>query len=276
MKSNRIANWNYLLAPCALIVAGVVFAVPALNSGQTNKRRTSNSNRSEYKPSPTPRRALPKPVGLSRGFENFAQRDASARLIAASGTRVIVDPGDHYAKGEKHYKAGRYKEAAAELREAVRLSPDWDDPHYLLALALTELRQLEEAIAEFKQVVEFAIKDEPKILAYYNMGNAYFDLGQYENAIESYQQAIKLDPTLSKPHNNLGLAYAARGKLNEAAAEFDEAVRLKSDYAEAHYNLGVAYLLLSKKEEAEEQQRILEKLKPELAEKLGLLLKPNS
>jgi tetratricopeptide (TPR) repeat protein len=275
MKSNRISNWRYLLPPCALIVAGVVFAMPVLNSGQTSKRRTSNSKRSKPKPSPTPRRALPKPVGLSRGFENFAKRDASARLIAASGTRVIIDPGDHYAEGEKHYKAGRYKEAVAELREAVRLSPDWDDPHYVLALALTELGQLAEAIAEFKQVVEFAIKDEPKILAYYNMGNACFDLGQYDNAIESFRQAIKLDPTLSKPHNNLGLAHAALGKLNEAAAEFAKAVRLKPEYAEAHYNLGVAYLQMGKKNEAQAQQEALVGLKSPLAEKLGDLLKSN-
>lgn len=224
--------------------------------------------------SPAPRRPLPKPVSGRRGFEQFAQRDASARLIAAAGTRVIIDPDDHYTRGEEHYKAGRYKEAVIELREAVRLSPDWDDPHYVLALALTEFGQLKEAIEEFKRVIALAIKDDPKILSYYNIGNLYADLGEFENAIESYQQAIKLDPTLSKPHNNLGLAYAAVGKMNEAAAEFAKAVWLKPDYADAHYNLGVAYLLLDKKKEAEEEQGILTKLNPQLGEKLGRLLNP--
>lgn len=223
-------------------------------------------------PSPTPRRALSKPVA-ARGFEKFAHRDASARLIAAAGTRIVIDPDDRFARGEEHYKAGRYKEAVAELREAVRLSPDWDDPHYVLALALTELGQLKEAIEEYQRVIEVAIKDDPKLLAYYNMGNAYADLGEYQNAIESYRQAIKLDPALAKPHNNLGLAYAALDRLDEAAVSFKEAVRLKDDYPEAHFNLGVAYLQAGKVNEAQEQQRILLKLKPELATRLEGLIK---
>ena len=234
---------------------------------------------SQPKPSPTPRRQLPKPVGGSRGFEQFAKRDASARLIAAAGTRVIVDPGDFYSKGEANYKAGKYEAAARDLREAVKLSPDWEDPHYVLALALTETGKLKEAIAEFKHVVKLAIKDEPKILSFYNMGNAYADLGEYHDAIDSYNQAIKLNANsanpqpLSKPHNNLGLAYAALGQLTEAVSEFNQAVQLRPDYAEAHYNLGVAYVQLGRKPEAEGQRKILSKLNPDLAAKLGALIR---
>ena len=124
-----------------------------------------------------------------------------------------------------------------------------------------------------------AIKDEPKILAYYNMGNAYADLGQYKEAIEAYQKAIQINARsaepqkLSKPHNNLGLAYAASGQLSDAIVEFNQAVQLRPDYAEAHFNLGVAYLQLGRKREANEQQRTLVKLNPELASKLDILVK---
>ena len=165
-------------------------------------------------PSPTPRRPLPKPKEGSRGFEHSAKRDASARLIAGGATRVIVDPGDHFARGEAHYKGRQYEPAVKELREAVKQSPDWEDPHYVLALSLAELGRLKEAIEEYKQVIALAIKDDPKILSYYNMGNAYADLGEYQEAIKSYQYAIDLNANslqpqpLSKPHNNLGLAFA--------------------------------------------------------------------
>lgn len=234
---------------------------------------------SQPKPSPTPRRPLLKPVGGSRGFEQFAKRDASARLIAAAGTRVVVDPGDFYSKGEANYQAGKYEAAVRDLKEAVKLSPDWEDPHYVLGLALTELGNLKEAIEKFKQVVKLAIKDQPKILASYNMGNAYANLGEYQGAIKSYQQAIELNANslqpqpLSKPHNNLGLAYAASDRLEEAVAEFKQAVQLRPSYAEAHYNLGVAYIQLGRKPEAEDQQKVLENLKPELAAKLEALIR---
>jgi Flp pilus assembly protein TadD len=229
---------------------------------------------------PATHRPLPKPVAGARGFDQFAKRDASARLIAVAGTRVIVEPpGDHFAKGEAYYKAGKYEAAAKELRESVKVSPDWDDPHYVLALSLTELGQLKEAIEEFKQTIRLAIKDDPKILSYYNIGNAYSDLGQYKEAIEAYRQAIKLNANssnpqpLSKPHNNLGLAYAALGQLTEAVSEFNQAAQLKPDYPEAHYNLGVAYVQQGRKPEAREQLRILTKLNPEMAAKLQALIK---
>jgi hypothetical protein len=43
-------------------------------------------------PSPTPRRALPKPQSGARGFEKYAGQDASSRLIAAGTTRLPVHP----------------------------------------------------------------------------------------------------------------------------------------------------------------------------------------
>ena len=226
---------------------------------------------SQPKPSPTPRRSLPKPVA-ARGFDQFASRDASARLIAAAATREIIDPGDHYARGVENYKAGKYEAAVAELKEAIKASPEWDELYYVLAISLTELGKLSEAISAFKTANFWALKDDLRILSYYNLGNVYADLGDYENAIQSYKLAIKFDPSLSKPHNNLGLAYAALGKLSEAANEFSQAVRLKPDYAEAHYNLGVADLQLGKKKEAQEEQRILMGLKPDLAAKLNSLI----
>ena len=236
--------------------------------------------KSQPTPSPTPRRQLAKPGGGSRGFEQFAKRDASARLIAAAGTRIIVEPpGDHYSKGEALYKAGKYEAAVAELRIAVNQSPDWDDPHYALALALTELGQLNDAIVEFEKAAKTAIKDEPKIIAYYNMGNAYMDLGNYAKAVESYKKAIQINKEspepkkLSKPHNNLGLAYAASGQLPEAVAEFNQAVQLRDDYAEAHYNLGVSYLQLGRTKQAEAEHVILLKLDPQLAARLDALIK---
>jgi tetratricopeptide (TPR) repeat protein len=225
---------------------------------------------SQAKPSPTPRRALPKPV-VARGFEKFAKRDASVRLIAAGGTRGRS--GDSYEKGASHFKAGKYKAAVKELRESIKLSPDWDDPHYVLALTLTEMGDLKGAIEEFKRVIELALKDEPKILSYYNMGNAFADLGEYNDAVEAYKQAIKLDPTLSKPHNNLGLALAALDRTAEAANEFNIAVKLLPDYAEAHFNLGVVCVQLGKKCDAEEQHRTLAKLRPDLAAKLDALIR---
>ena len=41
---------------------------------------------------PKPRRQLPKPPAGPRGFENYAGKDSSSRLIAAGATRLTVNP----------------------------------------------------------------------------------------------------------------------------------------------------------------------------------------
>jgi len=267
-QNNPMNKRNLILTLRRLAICGaLIFSYLAVSA-------TVLAQTAKPKPSPTPRRPLAKPVARSRGFEHFAKRDASARLIAGGATRKFppTTAEDFYALGMAEYEAKKYTEAARYLSQAIKLEPKWDDPHYVLALSLTELGKLEKAIAEFKQVLALALKDEPKILSYYNIGNAYSDLGEYEKAIDSYKQAIKLDPTLSKPHNNLGLAYAALGRLAEAEAEFAEAVRLKQDYPEAHYNLGVAYVQLGRKQDAEEQKKTLVKLKSDFAAKLDALI----
>ena len=181
----------------------------------------------------------------------YAGRDSSARLIAASSTRNITDQAaPAYNRGQKQYEAGKYEGAVRNFAEAVRLDPNSQEARYALACALTKTAKPAEAIDEFKQLLNLNPTEELKIWSYYLMGNAYADLGQYKEAIENYQEAIKLKPDLSKPHYNLGLAYAASNRITEAAAEFNQAVQLKPDYAEAHYNLGVAYLQLGKKQEA--------------------------
>jgi tetratricopeptide (TPR) repeat protein len=264
-QSSVLQPYVRCLAVVFLCLTMTATAKAQMGSGQTKPS-------DQPKPTETPRRPLPKPVAGARGFDQFAKRDASARLIAAAGTRVIVDPDDHFSKGEAHYKAGKYDLAIPELRKAIKSSPDWDDPHYVLALTLTETGDLKGAIKEFKRVIELALKDDPKILSYYNMGNAFADLGEYKDAINAYEEAIKLNPKLSKPHHNLGLAYAASNRLADAANEFTQAVKLKPDYAEAHFNLGVAYLQMGRTQEAKEQQQVLAKLKSELAGKLNALI----
>lgn len=262
----KIKSFNFtstLLSSCVAVVV-LILAMMAVDLGSKQARAISSfgQNRSAENQNNKPHKQV----------ELLLPREPS---IGLPRTRGGVNPSgtSHLAKGESEYRAGRHAAAVPELKRAVKEDPKSYDSHYVLALALTETGELRAAIEEFEKAIEVAPKDDAKILAHYNAGNAYSDLGEHAKAIESYKQSIKLDQTLSKLHYNLGLAYAALGRLAEAQSEFAEAVRLKPDYAEAHFNLSVAYWQLGKKREAQEQQRILLKLKPDLATKLEALIR---
>jgi tetratricopeptide (TPR) repeat protein len=73
----------------------------------------------------------------------------------------------------------------------------------------------------------------------------------------------------AKAHYNLGIAYRKSGKYQEAIESFKQAIKIDSDYVKAHYNLGIAYLLLWDRDSALEQHKILKKLDTELANELA-------
>lgn len=68
-----------------------------------------------------------------------------------------------------------------------------------------------------------------------------FAQGADEFAIQTYTQAVALDPINPNLRISLGGVYYALGRYDEAIDAFKLAVVAKSDLANAHYNLAVAY-----------------------------------
>jgi len=79
-----------------------------------------------------------------------------------------------------------------------------------------------------------------------NLGNIYqsvmaFAKGADNYALQSYSQAIFLDPINPNLRIKLGGIYYSQKKYEEAIDIFKLATLAKSDYANAHYNLSLAY-----------------------------------
>jgi len=66
--------------------------------------------------------------------------------------------------------------------------------------------------------------------------------GLYRDPLLLWSDAVSKSPRKARPHNNLGHAYALRGDWDNAIEEFRTAARLDPDYALAQQNLRDAYL----------------------------------
>jgi tetratricopeptide (TPR) repeat protein len=103
---------------------------------------------------------------------------------------------------------------------------------------------------------------------------------QDDQAVQAFQEALKLDPDLAEAHFRLGLSYEALGKREESEAEYKKAVETYKKYladheddSEAHYDLGQTYAGLGQYSEAIREYRLATKLKeddPDMYYDLGV------
>src|SRR5215471_19185886 len=71
------------------------------------------------------------------------------------------------------------------------------------------------------------------VIAYNNRGNAYMAKGEYDRAVQDYDQSIKLDPNYARAFNNRGVAYQKKGEYDRAINDFDQSIKLNSENVSA-------------------------------------------
>lgn len=75
-----------------------------------------------------------------------------------------------------------------------------------------------------------------------NLGMAYNEKGDYEQAEKTYQKAINLDPANSVAYHNLGNTYQKTGKINLAIENFKTAILLNPKFIFSYNALVKLYL----------------------------------
>ena len=76
---------------------------------------------------------------------------------------------------------------------------------------------------------------------YAHLGGAEHETGDYNHAIETFEQALKFAPGDKEIWNNLGYTYFCAGHLTRAVECFDKALEIDPRYKNAWYNKGYAY-----------------------------------
>ena len=140
--------------------------------------------------------------------------------------------------GLAHHQAGRLSEAAAIYAAIPETSQSFAQATYLLGMIAQDQAEHTRAITLFERAGKLSPR-EPVIA--FQKAVSLNQAGLTEQAIESYQAALALNPNYVEAHCNLGNLLKRKGDKSGAIACYERALKIAPQAAQIHYNLGVCH-----------------------------------
>ena len=131
------------------------------------------------------------------------------RLPSQAPVPVARSAWEHYALGRSLLRSGELEGAAEELGRAVRLQPQGLWPNFYQALCAYRQGRYEDAVMASSVCIGAA----PDAAGcFYNRALALEALGRGAQALQDYDQALRLDPTLAAAPEARRLHERLRGR----------------------------------------------------------------
>jgi len=121
------------------------------------------------------------------------------------------------ARAHENYGAallgeGQLAAAAAEFERAIVLQPDFPEAENNLGGALARQGLVAEAVPHFAKAAEGLRLSHEKAMAYFNLGYALGQLGQYDKSVKALEDCLKLEPGYPPAASTLAAARQKAGK----------------------------------------------------------------
>jgi tetratricopeptide (TPR) repeat protein len=147
---------------------------------------------------------------------------------------IRINPYDAVAyrnRADARFHTGDNQGAIEDYTQAIKINPDCVDRN-----GRSQLGNYKKVIDIFTQSIEIS-SDEVA----YNRGNAVSDL-------EDYDQAIKINPDDAEAYYNRGNARFDLGDRTGAIEDYTQAIKINYNYGDAYYNRGIARFNLGDKQ----------------------------
>ena len=151
---------------------------------------------------------------------------------------------------------GRLDDAIAAFRQAISLRPDYVEAYNNLGNALLRNRQFGDAIVALRRAIAISSQRtqaqanlddasrnkarHDQATAFSNLGSAFHQNGQLDEAIAACRQAIALNPDLVVAYNNLAFTLAEKGLLADAIDICRQTVAIDQNPPKADRGLAAA------------------------------------
>jgi tetratricopeptide (TPR) repeat protein len=166
---------------------------------------------------------------------------------------------------------GLYERAAHYFEKALAINPKYTDASLNLVVTYNELRNFSDAERVFNQAAK-VVRSEPASLDPFiqgklanehgKLGDAYYDLGRYNPALDEYRKAVSLRPNFVDILTKIGMTLREMGELDQAVAAFGKAKEAGPKYVPACIHLGITYYTQGRRDLAFQEWKAAQKIDP--------------
>ncbi len=150
-----------------------------------------------------------------------------ARLIALRASKVAEgDPEIPYTLGLMSLAEKDELSARASFKKAVSVRPDFLPAHYQLCRMAFAQEDYQGAEEHLRRILQSDGKNPEALL---NLGVAYKGMGQFDKAMQTYDEAAKVNPDMPELLLNRGVIIAMKGDPEKAITLFKQYIARKGE-----------------------------------------------
>jgi tetratricopeptide (TPR) repeat protein len=209
----------------------------------------------------------------SKGKELFNSKKYEAALELFER---FVKKNEHFADvfnflGLIYHDLGRFDDAITNYEKALAINPKYTDAALNLMVMLNDTGKYNQAREIGIRISEASVsEDEQQVVAdnyargklanmHCEIADVYSSMGIYDEAIDEYGKALRLQPEYVDIQTKLGIAQRESGNAELAIESLKKALTIRSQYPSAWLHLGLSHYVLKQNDQAREAwQKVIE------------------
>lgn len=136
-------------------------------------------------------------------------------FFAASSVSAQKAERSDVRKGNRQFEKKKYTEAEIQYRKALEVNPKSKEGTYNLGNALYKQNKPNEALDQYQAALNLQSDPVKKSQIFHNAGNVNMALKQYDKAVDSYKNSLKINPGDNETRYNLALAQSLLKKQQQ-------------------------------------------------------------
>ncbi|XP_065492938.1 tetratricopeptide repeat protein 6 [Caloenas nicobarica] len=135
-----------------------------------------------------------------------------------------------------------FKAAIEDLSEVIDLNATCVLAYYNRAVCYHQIKDFRKALKDYGIILLLELSEEIAFKVLINRGLLYMELGDYANACEDFKEATLLSPDDSQIFQALGICYYRIHEFEDAVRSFDQVLKLDHVSVDAYIGRGNSYM----------------------------------